>query len=197
MLRHRETARISPRRVAFGAQFLAQCATIWYVRFMESKSSLGSYVRSLRREKRWSLQTLSELVDLSPSRMSRIETDSAIPTADTVVKLAKALDGDLDLMLEMAHCLPQEILERLVRRVGGSADPHRRLAGKENDDPTFAAALVEDIDPEFRLALAKAYQLPDKDVDGIFSVLQRLARMDSVERNAVIGFLTSDRGDSG
>ena len=162
---------------------------------METKSSLGQYVRSLRRQKRWSLQVLAESVGLSASRISRIETDSAIPTADTVVKLAKALDGDMNLMLEMADCLPQEILERLVRRVGGGPAPQRRLAGKEDDDPTFAADLVEEIDPNLRVALAKAYQLSDEDVDGIFSVLQRLAGMDQAQRNTIIGFLTPNTGD--
>lgn len=112
------------------------------------------------------------------------------------MKLANALDGDLNLMLELANCLPQEILERFVRRVGGTA-PHRRLAGKEDDDPTFAADLIEDIDPDLRSALAQAYQLSNEDVDGIFSVLQRLAGMDQVERNAIIGFLTAKTGDSG
>lgn len=164
---------------------------------MESESSLGQYVRSLRRQKRWSLQILAESVGLSSSRISRIETDSAIPTVDTVVKLANALDGDLNLMLKMADCLPQEILERLVRRVGGGAAPHRRLAGKEADDTTFAGALIEDIDPNLRSTLAAAYHLSDKDVDGIFSVLERLAAMDSEKRNAVIGFLTANTGDSG
>ena len=70
--------------------------------------TLGQYIRSLRRQKRWSLQVLAEAVGLSVSRISRIETDSAIPTADTVVKLARALDGGMDLMLEMAGCLPGE-----------------------------------------------------------------------------------------
>ncbi|MDA1129146.1 MAG: helix-turn-helix transcriptional regulator [Chloroflexi bacterium] len=154
---------------------------------MESKSSLGQYVRSLRRQKRWSLQVLAESVGLSASRISRIETDSAIPTADTVVKLANALGGDI----------PNEILERLLRRVGGGTAPHRRLAGKERDDPTFAADLIEDIDPDLRSALTAAYQLSDEDVDGIFSVLQRLASMDQVDRNAIIGFLTAKTGDGG
>ena len=164
---------------------------------MESRLSLGQYVRSLRRQKRWSLQVLAESVGLSASRISRIETDRAIPTADTVVKLANALNGDMNLMLEMAECLPQEILERLVRRVGGGSTPHRRLAGKEGADPTFAADLVEDIDPDLRSALTAAYQLSDEDVDGIFSVLQRLAGMDRRERNAIIGFLNAKTGDSG
>jgi len=39
---------------------------------------------------------------------SRIENDRAVPNADTVVKLANALNGRLERMLEMADCLPGE-----------------------------------------------------------------------------------------
>ncbi len=70
---------------------------------------------------------------------AQIENDNAVPNAETVVKLSTALDGDLERMLEMAACLPREILQRLIDRAGEDLDrnnpgvagfctPHRTYA---------------------------------------------------------------------
>lgn len=81
--------------------------------------SVGEYTRQFRRRKRWGLQDLARATELSASHLSRIENDRAVPNAQTVLKLAKALDGDLGRMLELAGYLPaldgdlEEILSRL------------------------------------------------------------------------------------
>lgn len=66
---------------------------------MTTQLSFGEYIRRRRRAKRWQLQELAVQSGLSLSHLSRIENDNAVPNPDTVVKLAKALDGDLELML--------------------------------------------------------------------------------------------------
>ena len=88
---------------------------------MESQITFGEYVRHLRRRKGWSLQELASASQLSPSHLSRLENDNGLPNAETVVKLSTALEGDLEKMLQLADCLPEEILERLLRRVGSGA----------------------------------------------------------------------------
>jgi len=60
------------------------------------------------------------------SHLSRIENGNAAPGAGTVVKLAKALDADLRQLLELADCLPREILERYVGRASAGAAVHCR-----------------------------------------------------------------------
>lgn len=80
---------------------------------MTTQLSFGEYIHRKRRAKRWQLQELAAQSGLSISHLSRIENDHTVPKPDTVVKLAKALDGDLTLMLRLADCLPREILERL------------------------------------------------------------------------------------
>jgi transcriptional regulator with XRE-family HTH domain len=162
-----------------------------------TRISLGEYVRRLRRDKQWDLQELADHVDLSVSHLSRIENDRAVPNADSVIRLAKALDGDLGLMLELAEHLPREMLERLLRRVNGGGSAHRRAAGIE-PDPTYARALVEDMDPSVRQAIAEYFAVPDQDVDGLASTVRQWATLDSADRQQVldfIAFLVSRRGE--
>jgi hypothetical protein len=111
------------------------------------------------------------------------------------VKLAAALDGDLDLMLQLADCLPREILERLMRRAEGSESALRRSAGG-TEDTGFARALVEDMDPNFRAAFASTFGLEERDVEGIFLVLRRLAQMAPTERESVLKFLLPSTTES-
>src|SRR5437763_1422986 len=113
---------------------------------MATQLTLGEYVRRLRRARRWGLQELASATGLSVSHLSRIENDSAVPNPDTVVKLAIALEGELERMLEMADCLPREILERLIRRAEAESPALRRAAGFEKGDSTYPAALVQDMD---------------------------------------------------
>jgi transcriptional regulator with XRE-family HTH domain len=125
------------------------------------------------------------------SHLSRIENDSALPNADTVVKLANALDGELELMLEQAQCLPQEILDRLLRRAAEDQTAVRRAAGDQHD-PDFARALVAEIDPQLREALERQFSLSEGDIDGLFALLQRLAAMPPARRATVLEFLGTD-----
>jgi transcriptional regulator with XRE-family HTH domain len=160
----------------------------------EEQLTLGEYVRRLRRKKRWDLQALSNASTLSVSHLSRLENDNAVPKPESVVKLSNALDGDLDLMLQLAACLPQEILERLIRRTDQSAPVLRRATGEAAIDPGFPAALIEDLDPVLRETLAARFELSVDDVNGIFTVLQRIAQMTPSERKSVLNFLAASAG---
>jgi transcriptional regulator with XRE-family HTH domain len=154
--------------------------------------TFGEYTRRLRRRKRWQLQDLAAVTGLSVSHLSRIENDNTLPNPDTVVKLATALDGELGQMLELADCLPREILERLIR----STDDQRetalpRSAGAPVGDPGFGRALVDDMDPTLRRILAQQYGLSQRDVDGLFTVLRRIAKMRPEQRETVLEFLAA------
>jgi len=143
--------------------------------------TLGEYVRRLRRRSKLSLQSLAPLVEVSVSTLSRIENDNLLPTVDQVVRLARALDGDLDRMLELADCLPREILERLTRRsVQAATSLHR--ASDHNPDPEFAGALVGDVDPALRAAIAEHLDVSADDLEALFGALQHLAAMTREQR---------------
>ena len=155
---------------------------------MNADLTFGEQLRRLRRAKQWQLQQLATESGLSLTHLSRLENDNGVPNAETVVKLVKALDGDLEYMLQLANCLPREILERLMRRAEGSESALRRSAGTV-EDAGFAQALVEDMDPGLRSTLASAFGLAEPDAEGIFLVLRRLAQMAPAERESVLKFL--------
>ena len=135
---------------------------------------------------------------MSLSHLSRLENEKSLPSVDTVVKLANSLEGDLELMLEMAGCLPKEILERLVRRADETTRLHRRLIGQERIDPTFVPALIEDMDLNIRVGLEERFRLSEQDVDGLFAVLRDLAQMDQDQREAILNMLAlAVRGQRG
>ena len=150
--------------------------------------SFGEYVRRLRRQKRWQLQDLADATGLSVTHLSRIENDNAVPNAESVVKLANALDGDLTFLLQLAECLPREILDRLSRRADDHSHALRRAAG-EGADLTFARTLVEDIDPPLRRSLATWMGIAEEDTDAIFRLLHELAVMPEAQRQALITFV--------
>jgi transcriptional regulator with XRE-family HTH domain len=158
---------------------------------MDAGLTFGEYVRRLRRRKRWQLQELAVATGLSVTHLSRIENDSAVPNPDTVVKLSNALDGELELMLQMADCLPREILDRLVDRAADGGTVLKRSAGSQPADFSFPQALIEDVDPAIRTALAEHFGLSEQDIDGLFGILERVAQMEPARRAAVLDFLAA------
>lgn len=171
-------------------------ATSSYPIFMSTNVTFGEYLRRLRRAKAWGLQDLAQASGVSVTHLSRLENDNAVPNAETVVKLATALGGDLNQMLRLSECLPTEILDRLSRRAASSRGAVRRSASSDAD-PSFPGALVRDIDPSLRNALAERFGLLPGDVDGVFNVLQELGTKEPSERAAILGFLASRaKGDS-
>ena len=60
---------------------------------------LGSKIKLLRKRKKLSQQTLSELVDISPTYMSYIESGIRSMSLDTLVSLANILDVTPDILL--------------------------------------------------------------------------------------------------
>lgn len=80
----------------------------------DSPLSFGEYIHRLRRAKGWNLGELAKEAEVSYWGLSRFENDHKTPNVATVARLAQALDGDLKRMLEMANCLPQEILDRIA-----------------------------------------------------------------------------------
>ena len=146
--------------------------------------TLGEYIRRLRRQANQSLLSLAEETKISYSHLSRIENDSTVPNADTVVKIATALDGDLKRMLELADCLPRAILER-IRAREQTAEPSslRRTAGHGRHDPEPLGSGLSD--------LALAAGLAQEEVDDIMAAMKQLIRMRPHARRAVVEMIRS------
>ena len=172
------------------AQYIDMAHNICKNGVVDNNLTLGEYIRHLRRRKGWNLQELAKETGLSHSHLSRLENDNNLPNPETVVKLAGVLGGDLDQMLALAKCLPQEILERLIHRADTSSAPLRRSAGSDVD-PSFHRALVEEIDPSLRSGLAQHFGLSETDVDGIIGVLQRMRQLEPAQRAAMVELLAA------
>jgi transcriptional regulator with XRE-family HTH domain len=157
---------------------------------VQDSLTLGEYVRRLRRQAGKSLQEIADMSGLSMSSLSRIENDNAVPNADAVVKLSHALGGDLDLMLVKADCLPEEILERLQRRVAQGTVAFRRAAG-DGADAGFAQALVDDMDPPLRDAIAEQFQVSRDDADSLYEALRQLSLMEPEVRAGLMAAMAA------
>jgi transcriptional regulator with XRE-family HTH domain len=156
---------------------------------MQVDLTFGELLRRLRRDKRMPLQDVARRSGLSTTHLSRLENDNGLPTTDTVVKLHRVLGGDLAVMLEFARCLPDEILDRYIRHADDQASVLKRSAFGSLDDPLFAEAHVQDMDPRIRRALAQHFDLSERDAEGLMVAMRRLAKMDPVAREQVIGVL--------
>ena len=60
---------------------------------------LGNRIRELRLEKKWSQQTLSEKCDTSTTNISHIERAATIPSLETLVRIANALQVSINTLL--------------------------------------------------------------------------------------------------
>lgn len=85
-------------------------------------SSLGGFLRdrreSLRREdRRYSLRQVAERVGIEPSYLSKVERDEVSPPSEeTLVRLAREVGVDPDLLLALGGKVSSDLLETIRRR---------------------------------------------------------------------------------
>jgi transcriptional regulator with XRE-family HTH domain len=148
---------------------------------MTGELTLGEYMRRLRRAKGWSLHSLSERTGLSYSHLSRVENDSVVPNPKTVVSIAEALEGDLAAMLEMADCLPRQILDRLMSQAGvDRALSLGRTAGLRSGGNASEGKAREDA-----LSLAVAIGIPKAETAEAVEALLRFLRLGQKQRRTL------------
>lgn len=129
---------------------------------------------------------LSEKTRLSYPHLSKIENDSVVPTPQTVVTLVETLGGDLNLMLELADCLPKQILDRLTSRP--ETPSLKRAAGGGGKPST----------PDERVAaIARALGVPESEVGDTAEAVVTLLRLDSRRRRAVVQLMRTFDGGGG
>ncbi len=63
------------------------------------KENLAIRIQELRKQKGWSQIELAEKIGLSKAQMSRYETKNVQPPADTLNKIATALDTTVDFLI--------------------------------------------------------------------------------------------------
>ena len=85
-------------------------------------SSLGTFLRERREslrenDRRYSVRQVAERVGVQPSYLSKVERgDVSPPSEDTLVRLARELAVEPDLLLAMAGKVSKDLLEVIRRR---------------------------------------------------------------------------------
>jgi hypothetical protein len=157
---------------------------------MAGGQTLGGYLKELRDKKQWSLLMLAQKTGLNYPHLSRIESDSIVPTPKTVVTLSEALGGDLNLMLELAECLPKQILERLTARPTTPTPAMKRSAGEGGrSTATSPNAKAE--------GLARSLGVPESEVAEVADAVVKLMQLDSRRRRAVTQLMRTFDGGGG
>lgn len=60
---------------------------------------LGKQIRKHRKEKKYTLEQLAEILDVSTTFIGQIERAKGVPSLETLVKIANALDVSVDSLL--------------------------------------------------------------------------------------------------
>ena len=73
-------------------------------------SSFGEYLNKLRTERRIGVRELGRAVDVTGMHISNMEKGKSLPSPGLIVKLATALDVDVDEMSHMADHIAPEVV---------------------------------------------------------------------------------------
>ena len=87
---------------------------------------LGSRVKTLRAERKWSLESLAEASGVSRSMLSQIERERANPTLAVTLRIARAFGMSLGELVETPETAPSRLRRAVRRRVGWSTHGRRR-----------------------------------------------------------------------
>lgn len=94
---------------------------------MNDKKQLGLKIRTLRKSKKITQEKLSEIVDISPRQMVKIEMGQVYPSIEVLQKIACALDvsivnlfdneyyGDFEILKEKLHSKIDKLNEKNIR----------------------------------------------------------------------------------
>lgn len=115
----------------------------------------GTTIKNARLTKDLSLRDLAELTGLDHSYIGRLEKDTSIPSRETVVKLAKALNIPEDELMVMAGYIENEELKEIIMDVleknkdertlrGGEAVKKRYLETEPSPEQKIRAAISDD-----------------------------------------------------
>src|SRR5438552_18293521 len=94
----------------------------------EEKMTFGRQIRELRQAKNLTLRDVAKKVKVTFTYLSKIENQKLsfgeFPSDDLIVKLARALDADPDVLLLLAEKIPDAIRKRVLQR----PDVFRKMA---------------------------------------------------------------------
>lgn len=77
--------------------------------------TLGQRIRSKRTERDIGLREMARMLDISPTYLSRVETDEekTPPSEETIKSIAKVLGEDFNLLMHLAGRVPSDVGEMI------------------------------------------------------------------------------------
>jgi len=84
--------------------------------------TFGSFIRTARERRladdsRFSLRQVAQRIDVEPAYLSKVERDEVAPPSEaTIVRLARELGEDADLLLAMAGKISSDLAEIIRKR---------------------------------------------------------------------------------
>ncbi|MDO5437800.1 MAG: helix-turn-helix transcriptional regulator [bacterium] len=85
---------------------------------MNIKKLLGAKIRELRKQKKYSQEYFSELIELNPRQIVRIESGESFPTAENLEKIANALDIKVqELFINDCFASDEEMKEAILKKL--------------------------------------------------------------------------------
>ena len=85
---------------------------------MSTKELLGAKIRYLRKSKKIAQEKLSEMADISPRQMVRIEMGQSFPTVENLEKIALALGVSIQTLFENDYYDSEQNLKlKLIEKI--------------------------------------------------------------------------------
>src|SRR5262249_5254142 len=143
--------------------------------------TFGSFIRRererrLAEDSRFSLRQVAQLIDVEPAYLSKVERDEVAPPWEaTIVRLARELDEDADLLLALAGKISSDLADIIRRRPRLFAQLIREL--KTMPDHAILRIVREVRDGDWELARKEAGRGSSRSSKtGWHSVVQRTGR---------------------
>lgn len=85
---------------------------------MNIKQLLGAKIKDIRKKKNYSQEYFSELVEMNPRQIVRIENGESFPTVENLEKIARALDTTIqELFHNESHLPVSTIKEKILDKI--------------------------------------------------------------------------------
>ena len=76
--------------------------------------NIGERLRKLRQKKKIGIKPLAEQLDINYTYLSKIENHKASPSKETIIKIAKYFDCDVDELMILSDKIPEDI-QKILR----------------------------------------------------------------------------------
>ncbi len=110
---------------------------------MDTRSSFGTRIRQLRKERRLTQRQLAEQIGIDFTYLSKIENDMApAPTEAVIRRIAEVFAETAEDLILLANKLPQDFEQDLLNRPEGHvAGLYRSLSGRHFTDDEWKEIL--------------------------------------------------------